>query len=76
VDAGSAIAEPALNATESPTGVPTFDPSLAASVVWSSEALEILDRAEASAREGDWQGFGEALDELRGLLERLRPAGG
>ncbi len=76
VDADSAIAEPALDATESPTGVPTLDPSLAASVVWSSEALEILDRAEASAREGDWQGFGEALDELRGLLERLRPAGG
>ena len=40
--------------------------------VWPSEALQLLDRAESRARAGDWQGFGEALDELRGLLERLQ----
>jgi uncharacterized membrane protein (UPF0182 family) len=38
---------------------------------WPSTALDLLERAEASAREGNWQGFGEALDRLRALLERL-----
>jgi len=38
---------------------------------WPAAALELLERAEASAREGNWQGFGAALDELRDLLERL-----
>jgi uncharacterized membrane protein (UPF0182 family) len=38
---------------------------------WPSTALDILERAEASAREGDWQGFGDALDQLKALLERL-----
>ena len=46
-------------------GVPT------PSARWPSEALELLERADASARSGNWQGFGEALAELRGLLERL-----
>ena len=41
-------------------------------VVWPSEALELLDRAEGRARAGDWQGFGQALDELRALLEQLQ----
>jgi uncharacterized membrane protein (UPF0182 family) len=38
---------------------------------WPAAALDLLQRAEASAREGNWQGFGEALDELRALLEGL-----
>jgi len=38
---------------------------------WPSAALDLLERAEASARAGDWQGFGEALDQLKALLERL-----
>jgi uncharacterized membrane protein (UPF0182 family) len=38
---------------------------------WPSEALDLLERAETRAREGNWQGFGEALSELRALLERL-----
>lgn len=38
---------------------------------WPAEALSLLERAEQSARGGDWQGFGEALEELRALLERL-----
>ncbi|MBM4183892.1 MAG: hypothetical protein FJ207_06650 [Gemmatimonadetes bacterium] len=41
---------------------------------WSSEALDLLERAEASARQGNWQGFGEALAELRALLQRLEGA--
>lgn len=42
-----------------------------ASARWPSEALTLLERAEAAARAGNWQGFGEALAELRLLLERL-----
>jgi uncharacterized protein len=40
----------------------------------STEALELLERAEQRLRNGDWQGFGAALAELRELLEQL--AGG
>jgi uncharacterized membrane protein (UPF0182 family) len=42
---------------------------------WPAAALDLLQRAESSAREGDWQGFGEALAELRALLERLEAGG-
>jgi hypothetical protein len=42
---------------------------------WSSAALELLERAEARARAGDWRGFGQALEELRDLLESLEGEG-
>ncbi|MEQ1856279.1 MAG: UPF0182 family protein [Longimicrobiales bacterium] len=38
---------------------------------WPTEALDLLERAEASARSGNWQGYGDALADLRALLERL-----
>jgi hypothetical protein len=38
---------------------------------WPAAALDLLEEAEARARAGDWSGFGEALAELRALLERL-----
>jgi hypothetical protein len=38
---------------------------------WSTDALDLLGKAEARAQEGDWSGFGEALEELRLLLEEL-----
>ncbi|MBI4539420.1 MAG: UPF0182 family protein [Gemmatimonadetes bacterium] len=38
---------------------------------WPTRALELLEEAEARARQGDWQGFGEALVRLRGLLQRF-----
>jgi uncharacterized protein len=44
--------------------------------VWSSAALDLLERAESSAQEGDWQGFGEALNELRALLQSAQRGGG
>jgi len=44
--------------------------------VWPTAALDLLERAESRAREGDWQGFGEALEELRALLQRLRSGAG
>jgi len=60
-----------LRAPESPTA-PGGDPTVGP---WSSAALELLERAEARARAGDWQGFGQALAELRELLEGLEGGG-
>ena len=50
-----------------PPGVATAD--------WPSAALILLEEAESRAREGDWQGFGEALDRLRALLRTLEAGG-
>jgi len=38
---------------------------------WPTEALALLEAADDALRTGDFQGFGDALDELRALLERL-----
>ncbi len=67
-DAVRALAglEPAAPSGSGPGGVPHPGGAL-----WPAEALGVLERAEASARSGNWQGFGEALAELRALLERL-----
>ncbi|HSG46573.1 MAG TPA: UPF0182 family protein, partial [Longimicrobiales bacterium] len=43
---------------------------------WPTAALEVLDRAERLLRQGDWEGFGAALKELRVLLEGLGAASG
>lgn len=43
---------------------------------WPVAALEVLDRAERLLRQGDWQGFGAALQELRVLLEGLGATSG
>jgi hypothetical protein len=43
---------------------------------WPREALELLDLAERRLRGGDYTGFGDALEQLRRLLERLTPPGG
>ena len=40
------------------------------------EALTLLDAADAALRTGDFQGFGEALAELRALLGRLSSGAG
>ncbi len=62
-------------------GVPDGDAGEAAPVppggaaAWPSAALELLEEAESRARDGDWQGFGEALERLRVLLERLESGG-
>jgi len=42
---------------------------------WPAAALGLLEQAEARAREGDWQGFGEALDRLRTMLQGLQSGG-
>lgn len=61
-------------AVDAPTDVPS--PVLPALGVWPRQALDLLDRAEARLRDGDWTGYGRALDELRALLEDLFRADG
>jgi uncharacterized membrane protein (UPF0182 family) len=58
--------------------VPQFTPSVDMPDVPSldidqlpAEALALLDAADGALRSGDFQGFGEALAELRALLEQL-----
>ena len=74
-DAISELAGLTVPVPATDTAVPTLDASAGGDVVWSSTALALLERAEASARAGDWQGYGEALDELRALLQRMGSGG-
>ena len=39
---------------------------------WPGRALELLDTAQDRLQAGDWAGYGEALRQLRALLERLQ----
>lgn len=50
------------------------EPSAAAATPAAATALEILNRAEALLRQGDFAGFGATLEELRRTLEEI--AGG
>ena len=43
---------------------------------WPAEALALLEEAEASLRAGNFEGFGDALDELKVMLQRLSREGG
>jgi uncharacterized membrane protein (UPF0182 family) len=40
-------------------------------ILSSREALDLLNEAEAALRDGDWAGFGAALERLRQVLEGL-----
>ena len=64
--AGSAQAVPQFTPAVDVPEVPTLDIDQ-----WPVEALALLEVADAALRAGDFQGFGEALDELRALLEQL-----
>lgn len=58
------------------TGMPdVFTPSATGTLTdarfpGADEALRILEEAEGRLRDGDWEGFGRALDALRELLRR------
>ena len=42
---------------------------------WPARALELLEGAQRRLRDGDWSGFGTALEELKELLQQAnRPA--
>jgi hypothetical protein len=62
---------PPLIFADGPSDLPTLDTNQ-----WPAEALELLEVADAALRNGDFQGFGEALAELRGLLESLSSSAG
>jgi uncharacterized membrane protein (UPF0182 family) len=69
-DLAGAIAELAgFRAAPSPGG--ETGPVGGASGRWPAAALDLLNRAESLLREGDWQGFGAALQALRTLLEGM-----
>ena len=57
---------PDLIFADGPLDLPSLDTDQ-----WPAEALALLEAADAALRTGDFQGFGDALDELRVLLERL-----
>ncbi len=57
-------ASPELTSGADPLDLSTLNTEL-----WPAEALNLLDVADSALRVGDFQGFGEALDELRALLE-------
>ena len=59
-------AVPQFTSAEEALDVPSLDTDQ-----WPAEALALLEVADAALRTGDFQGFGEALAELRALLERL-----
>jgi hypothetical protein len=65
---------PRSEAADLPASV-GLDVDLPAAGAWPTSALELLDQAESRLRQGDYQGFGEALQELRRLLEELRSGG-
>ena len=59
-------AAPQFTSAEDVLDVPSLDTDQ-----WPAEALTLLEVADAALRTGDFQGFGEALAELRALLEQL-----
>ena len=59
-------AAPQLIFPEASSDLPSLDTDQ-----WPAEALALLEAADAALRTGDFQRFGEALAELRALLERL-----
>ena len=59
-------AAPQFTSAEDMVDVPAFDTDR-----WPAEALALLEVVDAALRTGDFQGFGEALTELRTLLEQL-----
>ena len=72
LEAGTELEGPFPEGIEMAPGTPNLP---GPSAQWPAAALDLLERAESSARDGDWQGFGEALGELRALLEELEEQG-
>ena len=69
LSAGASV--PQLTLAEGSLDQPSLDTDQ-----WPAEALTLLDAADAALRTGDFQGFGEALAELRALLGQLSSGAG
>jgi uncharacterized protein len=54
-----------------PGHAPADAPPGIGGAAWPRQALDLLDRADARLRAGDWAGYGRMLDELRALLESV-----
>lgn len=63
--AGQDVPSPETEEASDPAAPPT------PTAEWPAEALDLLETAEERLRQGDWTGFGEALEELRALLRSL-----
>jgi hypothetical protein len=63
-------AAPAVTPTDMVEGAPGAPPPEPTGA-WPGSALELLDEAEERLRQGDWQGFGSSLEELRELLRSI-----
>jgi uncharacterized membrane protein (UPF0182 family) len=61
---------PASAPTTAPTPTPTPTPISAAENGWAQRALQLLEAAETSLRNGDWAGYGARLNQLRDLLRQ------
>jgi uncharacterized protein len=58
-----------------PGDAPGPAPGLQGTELWPRQALDLLERAEARLRAGDWAGYGQVMTELRELLERMNRQG-
>ncbi len=65
----------AMAGLDLPVSAPAQEPEPLTGSGWPRRALDLLDQAVRSQREGDWAGYGRTLDELRILLERLNREG-
>lgn len=68
--AGGAAGGAAAEGTPRPTAAEAPARETSPRERWPADALQLLRTAEDALRNGDWQGFGEALDRLESLLER------
>ena len=71
---GSVVESPIAEDVPAAAATPEVGPGLEVGA-WPAEALRLLDAAEARLREGDYTGFGQALEELRRFLQ-ARDRGG
>jgi uncharacterized membrane protein (UPF0182 family) len=75
-DLAAAIGQLAgIPAARGDEGVGSGQPSTAAGR-WPDAALDLLNQAESRLKAGDWKGFGDSLDRLRTLLEKVGGGGG
>ncbi len=71
-DALAGLGQAPQPSTGQPAAADSAAPAMGA---WPRQALDALDRAQERLRAGDWAGYGQALEELRRILEAVNGAG-